>query len=309
MRYKETFIFLLFLFLSFIFWMMHTMQEEYETQIAIPVVYKGLSPETALTGSPPRLITAHVRDRGSVLTQYSLRKTPLSVDLSRLAAGQSLITVAEAGLEALLMKYLEPTTALLSYSPRSISISCDRRVKKLLPVIFGGEIRTLPGYVVSGNIEFSPAEVIVYAGESSLDTITSIATESVEINNAGKPIVRRLRLAPPPGAVTEPEAVTASIPVEAGAEKTIEMQVSAAHVPAGYKMRMFPSTVNIACRVPLSLFKELSADHFTVEASLADFTALTAPRRLPLKITRKPAWIEQAALSPDSIEFILEEAR
>jgi hypothetical protein len=309
MRYKETFIFLFFLFLSFIFWMMHTMQEEYETQIVIPVVYKGLSAETALTDSPPRLITAHVRDRGSVLTQYSLRKKPLSVDLSRLTAGQSVITVGDASLESLIMKYLESTTALLSYSPRSISISCDIRVKKLLPVTFGGEIRTLPGYVVSGSISFSPAEITVYAGESSLDTLTSVATEYIEISNAGKPIIRRLRLNPPPGAVAEPDAVTASIPIEASAEKTIEIQVSEASVPLGYKMRMFPSMVSIACRVPLSLFRELSAEHFTVDASLANFTALTAPRRLPLKITRKPAWVEQAILSHDSIEFILEELR
>ena len=308
MRYRETFTFIFFLLLSFVFWFMYSMQEEYERQLVVPIVYKGLSPERALIGQVPESITAHVRDRGSVLLQYNLRRLPITIDITEQTDTPSCFVLSDTNVEALLMKYLAPTTALLNFSPRSITMIFDRRVQKQLPVVFGGNIRTAPGYIVSGEITFSPPEVTVFAAAAVMDTLDNIRTEYVEISNAGKPLVRRLRLNPPSGAVVETDVVSATIPVEAFAEKTIETPVVASDVPAGYKMRMFPATIKVVCRAPLSKLRELSPDHFLVEASLDDFEA-ESPRSLPLRLSFKPMWVEQAVLSQDSIEFILEQIR
>jgi hypothetical protein len=285
---------------------MYSMQEEYERQIVIPVVYKGLPPDMALIGRAPATVTAHVRDRGGVLLQYNLRRLPVIIDMNERSDTARSFVLSDTNVEALLMKYLAPTTALLNFSPRSIEMAFDRRVRKSLPVVFGGEIRTAPGYIVSGDISFEPPEVTVFAAASVMETLDSISTEYVEISNADKPLVRRLRLNPPGGATTEPDAVSADIPVEAFAEKTIETPVVASDVPAGYKMRMFPASIRIVCRAPLSKLRELTADHFLVEASLDDFEA-ASPRTLPLRLSFKPIWVEQAVLSQDSVEFIIEQ--
>jgi hypothetical protein len=287
---------------------MYSMQEEYERQLVVPIVYKGLSSDMALVGKVPMSLTVHVRDRGSVLLQYSLRRLPITIEIDEQADSARSFILSDTNVESLLLKHLAPTTALLSFSPRSIEMRFDRRVRKLLPVVFCGEIQAAPGYIVSGEISFTPAEVTVFAAASVMDTLRSICTEYIGVSNVSKTLVRRLRLNPPGSVLTEPDAVSATVPVEAFAEKTLEVVVVESDVPAGYKMRLFPSSIRIACRVPLSQFRELSSEQFLVEASLADFDS-ASPRSLPLRLSLKPKWIEQAVLSQDSIEFILEQTR
>jgi hypothetical protein len=307
LNWKKTFTFLFFLFLSFVFWMLQSMQEDYEMQITVPFSC-NIPPEMAFIETPPAYITARIRDRGNALLNYSLRKTYINVDADMPAGGTGKIVLSPSDLEAELLKKLSPATSLLNFSPQQISLSYSKRKEKRLPVVFDGDVVTAPGYTVSGEMSFEPAEVDVSGGDSVIDTLTEIHTEYVEIKNAEKTISRKVKLQSTGGIVIVPDAISILVPVEEYTEKTFDIHVSGVDVPEGYAIRMFPSFVKITCNVPVSLFREVSANTFAVEVSLADLDSLH-PNILPLKIKEKPSWIKQISLSQESIEFILEQAQ
>ncbi|GHT43785.1 hypothetical protein FACS189438_1650 [Bacteroidia bacterium] len=305
-QWKKAFTFLFFLLLSFTFWALQSMQEEYETQLVVPVTYKDIPLEMAFTNTPPAFITARVRDKGSVLLNYKFKKRVINIDVNKPSGGTILLSSGE--IETLLMKQLTPTTSLLKIDPQKIEISYAKRVEKQLPVAFNGQISTAPGYIISGEIKYNPPAVDVYAGNVVMDSLHEIRTEYTEIKNANKTIIRKLKLLPVEGAAIIPNVVSVSIPIEEYTEKTFEIKVTAVHVPAGYAMRIFPATVKVTCNVPLSLFKELEENAFSVETSFAALNP-DSPGILPLKLARKPAWLERATLSQESVEFILEQIK
>ncbi|MDR0537894.1 MAG: YbbR-like domain-containing protein [Tannerellaceae bacterium] len=307
LEWKKTFTFFLFLILSFAFWFFQSMQEEYETQIVVPVSFR-MPAGMAFIEAPPPVVTARVRDRGSVLLNYLFKKITVNVEAGTPSGRVSQAGLSTSDIEALLLKQFSPTTNILSFSPQRIEISYGKRSQKRLPVVFDGDIVAAPGYTVSGDISFDPPLVDVSGGEVVLDTLSEIHTEYAEVKNADKTVVRKLMLRSTDGVALAPNSVSVLIPIEEYTEKTIEIGITGARVPEGYTMRMFPSSAKVTCNVPLSLFKELSANTFAVEASFAELDSLH-PGVLPLKLTKKPAGIKQISLSPASIEFILEQTR
>ena len=68
---------------------------------------------------------------------------------------------------------------------------------------------------------------------------------------------------------------------------------------------MFPAVVKVTCSVPLSRFKGLSEDMFSIHIPFEDLEQ-NVSGTLPVKLTKKPDWVHTATLLPDKVEFILE---
>ena len=66
-QWKEALIFFCFILLALGFWMLQSLQQEYEIDINIPVRYKNIPPDIAFNGTPPEKITVRVKDKGSVV--------------------------------------------------------------------------------------------------------------------------------------------------------------------------------------------------------------------------------------------------
>jgi len=85
----------------------------------------------------------------------------------------------------------------------------------------------------------------------------------------------------------------------------LEIPVSCSHIPPHYTVRMFPAVVKVTCSVPLSRFKGLSEDMFSIHIPFEDLEQ-NVSGTLPVKLTKKPDWVHTAILLPDKVEFILE---
>ncbi len=102
--------------------------------------------------------------------------------------------------------------------------------------------------------------------------------------------------------------MTITIPIEEYTEKTLEIPVTCPNLPRRYTLRTFPSVVKVSCNVPLSRFKDVSADDFEIRVSFTDLEQSTSGT-LPLLLNKKPSWVDAATISPDRIEFILEQTK
>jgi YbbR domain-containing protein len=220
------------------------------------------------------------------------------------APGNTLFLSAK-DIEGIIMKQLIPSTSLISFVPQQIEIPYSKLQKKKLPVYFDGVIRTELGFLVSGEIVLTPSGVDVFAADVVLDSLTSVRTVYTEINKANKTLTRKLKLQKTEGVRFVPQEVSVTIPIEEYTEKTLEIPLVCRDVPQGYTVRMFPSVVRLSCNVPLSRFRDLSGEDFSVEALLVH-PEQNVSGMLPVRLTKKPDWVDRVALSQDSVEFILE---
>jgi hypothetical protein len=307
-RWKEALIFLAFVCVSFGFWVLQSMQEEYEIQVTIPLRYRNLPPEIAFVQSPPTEITARIRDKGSVLLNYSITNKISAIELNLKDTHtdkSGTFVCTKSDLEGTIMKKLISTTSLLSFEPQQIQESYSKLIKKSLPVVFNGDIQTEPGFVISKDIAITPSAVDVYASDVTLETLQSVKTTYLEIKKAKRPVSRTVQLEEIAGTTIEPVKVTVTITIEEFTEKTLEILLKSEDIPSDYTIRMFPSVVKVTCTAPLSRYMNLTEDDFAVEVSAANIDK-NISGMLPVFLTKKPNWVDKVTVTPDSIEFILE---
>ena len=205
-------------------------------------------------------------------------------------------------------KHLIATTSLLSFEPQHIDAAYSKRIKKEIPAVFEGVVQTNAGFKVSGDISITPRSINVYASDVVLDTLKEIKTIYTEIKKGNKTVTRTVQLEKIDGVTLEPTSVTVTIPIEEYTEKTLEIPVICTNLPPHYTLRMFPAVVKVSCNVPLSRFKDVSADDFEIRISVADLEQ-SASGTLPLQLNKKLSWVDVATISPDRIEFILEQTK
>lgn len=309
-RWKETLIFLAFVLLSFGFWYLQSMQQDYEIEKTVQVKYKNIPHEIAFTDTVPNKIKIRIRDKGSVLLNYSFGRvfTPIEINMKDMPVDQGTVVLERKDIESDIYKQLMASTALISYDPAQINITYTKRMEKDLPVVFNGNIQYEPGFHRSEEMQITPAYVKVYAAESVLDTLTRIQTVYTDIKKANKSFTRALPLQKIEGAAYNPESITITIPIEQYTEKTLDIPVLITRIPDDYTVRLFPPVVKVVSSLPLSKYKDLDADQFEIRIPFSELEQnLTGI--LPISLTEGPDWIRSSSLTPDKIEFILEQHR
>mgnify|MGYP003545376591 CR=1 FL=1 len=69
---REFLIFLFFVFVSFCFWLLQVLDDEYETELKIPIGMKNVPENVGMTSELPSCLDVGVKDRGRVLANYLL---------------------------------------------------------------------------------------------------------------------------------------------------------------------------------------------------------------------------------------------
>ena len=306
-RWKEVLVFFFFALLAFGFWLLQSLQQEYEIELVFPVKYKNVPADIAFNAPEVETITAKVKDKGSVLLNYTFGRSfaPIEVNMKNSKEKNGSVQVSKRQIENDIQKQLIATTALQSFDPQQIDMDFSQRVHKEIPVVFNGDIHLEAGFQLSGDIRITPQKINAYATAAILDTLTSVKTVFTEVKKANKNITRTVQLIKVDGVNFDPESVSITIPIEEYTEKTLEIPVSSRHIPPHYTVRMFPAVVKVTCSVPLSRFKGLSEDMFSIHIPFEDLEQ-NVSGTLPVKLTKKPDWVHTAILLPDKVEFILE---
>ena len=73
---REFLIFLFFVFVSFCFWLLQVLNDDYETEFSIPLRLKNVPSDVVLTSELPDELRIGVKDRGTVLANYMLGTCP-----------------------------------------------------------------------------------------------------------------------------------------------------------------------------------------------------------------------------------------
>lgn len=307
-RWNEALIFFFFILLSLGFWLLQSLQQDYEIELSIPVRYKNVPPNIAFTTTPPESILIKVKDKGSVLLNYTLGRTfmPIVADLKQLSATNGEYNMPRKEIESDIMKQLLATTTMQGFEPQSISLKYNLRKKKLVPVVFNGKIQTEAGFFVSDSVKIKPAQVEVYGSEALLDSIQFVRTVFLETKNINKTYFQQLAIDKIEGVVIVPEIVTVTAKVEEYTEKILNIPIICTNLPENLTLRTFPSVAQISCNIPLSQFKDLKETDFSITIDYSELEQ-NLNGSISIHVTRKPDWVRNVTVSPSKIEFVLEQ--
>lgn len=228
---------------------------------------------------------------GRVHELLGLYTTPLRIHKAVVdTSGSSAMTLALAPGDVVLPP--EVSASVLDVQPREITILLDDVVRRRVGVEARVTVNADSGFVVVGGVSIMPAEVDVMGSRRIVEAIDAVPTVLTDIVDARAPVTRSVPLdLQDLGTVTvHPSSVEVRADVAELAERLFP------NLPVELGGSAFiadPASVELVVRGPASLLARVTADSFTVsatiprDASVGDSVSLFAVG--PLGITAVPA--------------------
>ena len=304
---REFLIFLFFVFVSFCFWLLQVLNDDYETELAVPVKMKNVPENVVLTSELPTELRIGVQDRGTVLANYMLGQTfyPVTIDFSEYANKENHVRIPSALLTKRISGQLNQSTKLTTIKPDTLEYIYTKGKGKKVPVKLQGTVRAERQYYIS-DILFSPDSVMTYAPRAILDTIKAAYTVPVDMEHISDTLHRRVDLMKVKGARFTPSYNDVTFMVDIYAEKTVEVPVVGVGFPKDKLLRTFPSKVQVTFQVGLSRFKEVTAEDFVVEVNYKDLQDGKNEKCKPsLQVLSRFA--NRARMNPAEVDYIIEQ--
>lgn len=304
---REFFIFLFFFFIASGFWLLQTLNNDYETEFSIPVRLKGVPDNIVITSEPASELHIRVKDKGTVLLNYMLGKSffPVTLDFSDYKGKDNHVRIYSSQFEKRLFGQLNASTKLLSVKPDTLEYIYSTGASKLIPVKFHGTVNAGRQYYISDTI-CTPDSVLAYAPVGVLDTISVAYTQKMDFEDVSDTLRRQIPLLARKGVKYVPASVEMVFPVDIYTEKTVEVPLRGVNFPAGKVLRAFPSKVNVTFQVGLSHFRRITADDFHINVSYEELLKLGSDK-YTVKLASMPKGVNQIRISPEQVDFLIEQ--
>lgn len=304
---REFLIFLFFFLIAGGFWLLQTLNSDYEAEFSIPVRMKDVPNNVVLTSEPPSELRVRVKDKGTVLLNYMLGKSFFPVNLGFLdyKGKGNHVKIYASDFEKKIVSQLNVSSKILSIKPDTLEYIYSEGKSKLVPVRFQGKVTAGLQYYVSDTI-CSPDSVLVYAPEEILDTITTAYTQKINLENIADTTRRRIPLNSERGVKFVPASVEMTFPVDIYTEKTVEVPLHGVNFPADKALRTFPSKVQITFQVGLKRFRSIKASDFIINISYEELLKLGSDK-YTVKLKSFPSGINQIRIVPEQVDFLIEQ--
>lgn len=305
---REFLIFLFFVAISFGFWMLQTLDGNFETEFTIPLRLKDVPKDVVITSDLQDEVRVKVEDRGTVLLNYMLGRSflPISINFSDYENSSSRVVLPYEDLRKRVSSQLNSTTKLLSVYPDSIGFVYSQGKFKKVPVSVSGKITPGIQYYIS-DIKLSPDSVIVYAPAEVLKTVQTAYTMPLDCEDLTENTSLRTSLKKIDGAKYDPSFCDVSVSVDMYSEKTVEVPVVGIGFPANKTLRTFPSKVKVTFKVGLSGYSSVNADDFFIGVKYSDLLK-TSKDNIDLVVTTTNPNVSNIRVVPSSVDYLIEES-
>lgn len=301
-------VFLIFLGLSAIFWFLQTIQENTEVTLSYRLIIEDMPNDVVFTSDMPSEINVSYSSKGWNAFYYKFMRNEepeLVVNFKDINQKSGKITIDANTLRRAILRKKPQGMTYKSSSPGKIETFYSNGQHKRVPVLFNGHVTTTAGRYQCGTI-ILPDSVDIYAPKHIYGSINNIKTENVTYTDLEDTLQTRLALLVPRGAKAIPDSVDVNICVDIFTDKTLQATVYSENVPHNKLIRTFPLKVNITFLVSATLYNDITADDFLL---VIDYNELkNDSKRCRVHVRQKPSGIRNLRISPETIEYIIEQS-
>lgn len=303
-RTRSALLYLSFVVISAIFWSFLTFNGDVQLDVEVPVEI-SLPDNVHLLAKVPDTLNVTVRDRGYRFFSSLFHKSPkLTLRFNDYSDGNSTFKIDQSHLKKALATVLNKHATIVSVLPESINISFTDLPGKKVPVKTDIIVEPREDYAQYGALIQSQDSVLVYSDAKTLNEINEVYTYHVEEVDLTDTLHRKITIAPINGAVVEPRSIEVMVPIEKLRSKKQTVKISVRNAPAGVKMLLFPSDVEVSYRAPASRINDDAG--ITAVVDYNSVASGSHGNMVLVKIGEMPAAYQDVKLSHDSVEFIIE---
>ena len=304
---KDALIFLFFLFLSFSFWYLNSLRKSYEITVSVNIEYINIPIEKVNVDALPKTIQVTLKDHGSHLLLYRIRKIdPIVLNLKEVGvSNNNSLFISGDALQYHIKSQLHNTTTITGINPREIIVPFIEKSSKELEVKHIWKVSFAQQHNFSGSIDINPSHVVVYGDKNMVDTMQYLYTEKTDFKNLRDTVKQSIPLKKVQGIEYEVDLVNIHIPVEKYTEKTIEIPITGVNFPPEMELRTFPAMLNVSFFVTFSKFNSINSNDITATIDYNDIINGGTSKRKPTIQTNNP-FIFNIRNYPAEIECIME---
>jgi len=304
---KEVVIFLIFLVVSVFFWALQTLQNVTEFDLSVPLTYNEIPGNFAITNKLPKKIKVTLRDKGTLMYYYykHLKDLSLQIDPMEWYRGEGINRIPSGTLESRIRYKLRSSTQLLTINPDTISIFFVRKSSKKVHVALKQNVSLTPQFMKLNEPVVSPSIITIYAPPALLNSIDSVETEMLEVENLKNTTTFSVKIKPVIGVRLSMETVNVRFEVEEFTERSIMLPVTGTNFPTDEVLLSFPSEVKLSFFVGLSSYSKISLTDFQVSVDYNRFKSSKDKMQKPV-IAKYPINVRNLRIYPETVDCLIE---
>lgn len=303
---RDILLFVLFLLISFLFWLILTLNNEGQRDVEIPIKLVGIPDSITLINSMPASINVNVRDKGTSLIRYEWGKIPsINLKFKDYNNGKNRIIIGESDLNKQIRTYFGTSAQLLSLKPDSISLSYSTCPGKKVALKLITDVQPNFQYIISGPITADIDSVYLYSVDNNTadlqNYVETIPLIRSDLKDTTKVVVQ---IAPIKNSRIIPNQVTVTIPVEPLIAKRQTISLIPENVPHGVNLITFPAKIEVSYLLPMSRYNNT---HQQIKAYIDYLSIKSGQSKIPIYVRYDDSEYHNLSYSPDSVEFIIEQ--
>lgn len=304
---KEFLLFMFFLAISGAFWLLMTLNEGYEQEVAFPVHITNVPKDIMLTSDEVDTVRVTIRDKGTQLLSYLYDENVrhLKVRFRNYDRGNGTGFIPASDLQKLVQQRLSQSAKITAIKGDGLHLFYNTGASKRVPVRWSGRVIPEHMYFIS-HVDYTPDSITIYASERMLDSIKVVYTEPLNYAGFRDTLNISCRLQKTKGVKTIPDKLGVTFYTDVLTEESIEdIPVVGINMPEGTVLRTFPSRVTVSFVTGVNNYRKIKASDFTV---VADYNEIKAhpSEKCNIYLRHTPPGISRATLLTTQADYLIE---
>jgi len=309
---RRLIIFLFFVVLSTIFWFLNRLEQEYTTEIRLPVRYINLPKDKILKNELPEYFSIEVKAHGYKLLEYKISNKflPYIINVNSLTlrihsrSDYTKLYTLPVLLKEDIESKLSSEFQIISILPDTLYFEFDERIYKKVKIVSQITAQPAAQYMLRGGIVLTPDSVTISGASAIVDSINNVFTVPENLLNLDKDYSGEVKLLKIDDIEFSTNSVDAKVDVEKFTEGSQKINITMLNVPDSLVLRIFPKEVTISYFVSLNDYDKISPQMFDAFIDFND-VALSGDM-LKVKIANSPNYVQSLRYYPQQVEYIIE---
>jgi YbbR domain-containing protein len=305
---KQFSVFLICFLIATVFWMLISLNRNYNHSISFPIVYLDLPKDKVLINDLPDYINLDINARGFDLLgyQFKLFNFPVKIKVDGNSTGGSMDNyLVTKPLINSLTRQLHSEGRVIGIEPDTLFFKFNRRINKKVPVISDIKVYFKKQYNFAGQLQIVPDSVWISGPETFMDSVKYIYTQKTTLKNINSSFSEVVPLSLKKinkHIVVLNKVIEVKGKVEKYTEATVEVPVEVKNNNSDYRIKTIPDKVKVSFLVSLTQYSKVTSHSFT---AMADFNK-SAPTgsKVKVDILKKPDFVKMLKIAPSKVEYV-----
>ena len=303
---KKLRIFLLFLMLSFLFWMLIKLSKNYIADVEFNLTYTEIPQNKLLQNEPDKKIKLTINTIGFKLLGYSLKKRNLNYSLSEIKRkrGSEYYSLTKSNIN-FLQSQLSAETVVLNVIPDTLNFDFGVKKSKKVKIIPNITLEFKPGFNLIKNYNITPENVTISGPTKIVDSINEINTEEIVWKDISESFENKIKLLiPHEGISLSTNEILVKGKVEKITQGSFNLPFKVINLPKNYIISTYPKEVKIIYQVALNDYNKISENSFKIQCDYKQTDENNLEYLIPV-IVEKPEILFDVKIVPNKIEFLI----